>query len=85
VSECIHTAPRQAVYVEFIFLLMETFRSPVLHPTHRPNGGFLTPDQWQGAMEAAGFVDVGVLPDIAELRARFPDFIVAAIGATRPT
>jgi len=84
VSECIHTAPAQVVYVEFIFLLMETFRSPVLHPTHRPNGGFLTPDQWQGAMEAAGFVDVGVLPDIAGLRARFPDFIVAAIGATRP-
>jgi SAM-dependent methyltransferase len=84
VSECVHTAPAQAVYVEFVFLLMETFRSPVLHPTHRPNGGFLTPDQWQGAMEAAGFVDVGVLPDIARLRARFPDFIVAAIGATRP-
>jgi SAM-dependent methyltransferase len=84
VSECIHTAPAQAVYVEFVFLLMETFRSPVLHPTHRPNGGFLTPEQWQGSMEAAGFVDVGVLPDSAELRARFPDFIVAAIGATRP-
>jgi SAM-dependent methyltransferase len=84
VSECIHTSPEQAVYVEFVFLLMETFRSPVLHPTHRPNGGFLTPGQWQGAMEAAGFVDVGVLPDIAGLRARYPDFIVAAIGATRP-
>jgi SAM-dependent methyltransferase len=84
VSECVHTSPEQAVYVEFVFLLMETFRSPVLHPTHRPNGGFLTPDQWQRAMEAAGFVDVGVLPDIAGLRERFPDFIVAAIGATRP-
>jgi len=63
---------------------METFRSPVLHPIHRPNGGFLTPEQWKGAMGAAGFVDVGVLPDIAGLRARYPDFIVAAIGATRP-
>ena len=28
--------------------------------------------------------DVGVLPDIAGLRTRYPDFIVAAIGATRP-
>jgi SAM-dependent methyltransferase len=83
VSECVHTAPTQVVYVEFVFLLMETFRSPVLHPIHRPNGGFLTPEQWQGAMQAAGFVDVDVLPDIAGLRARFPDFIVAAIGATR--
>jgi SAM-dependent methyltransferase len=84
VSECIHTAPGQAVYVEFVFLLMETFRSPVLHPTYRPNGGFLTPGQWRGAMEAAGFVEVRVLPDAAKVRERFPDFIVAAIGATRP-
>jgi SAM-dependent methyltransferase len=84
VSECIRTAPAQAIYIEFIFNLMETFRAPVLHPTHRPNGGFLAPEEWQGAMEAAGFVDVRMLPDIPSLRARFPHFQVGAIGATRP-
>ena len=84
VSECIRTTPAQAIYVEFIFNLMETFRSPVLHPTYRPNGGFLTPEQWLGAMDAAGFVEVAVLPDIAAMRARFPDFNVGAVGATRP-
>jgi SAM-dependent methyltransferase len=84
VSECIRTAPAQAIYIEFIFNLMETFRSPVLHPSYRPNGGFLAPEEWQGAMEAAGFVDVRMLPDIPSLRARFPHFQVGAVGATRP-
>ena len=84
-SECIRTTPAQAVYIEFIFNFMETFRSPVLHPTYRPNGGFLTPEQWLGAMKAGAFADVVVLPDIAALRGRFPDFNVGAVGATRPS
>jgi SAM-dependent methyltransferase len=84
VSECIRTAPAQAIYIEFIFNLMETFRSPVLHARYRPNGGFLAPEEWQGAMEAAGFVDIRMLPDIPRLRTRFPHFQVGAIGATRP-
>ena len=83
VSECIRTAPAQAIYIEFIFNLMETFRSPMLHPTYRPNGGFLAPEEWRGAMEAAGFVDVRMLPDIPSLRTRFPHFQVGAVGATR--
>ena len=83
-SECIRTTSAQAIYVEFIFNLLETFRAPVLNPTYRPNGGFLTPEQWRGAMEAAGFVDVALLPDIVAMRSRFPDFNVGAIGATRP-
>jgi SAM-dependent methyltransferase len=83
VSECIRTTPAQAVYVEFIFNLMETFRSPVLNPTYRPNGGFLTPEQWLDALRAAGFRDVAILPDIAALRDRFPDFNVGAVGARK--
>ena len=84
ISECVrHSAP-QTIAVEFIFNLMQTFRSPILHPTYRPNGGFLTPAQWGAAMEAAGFTDVKVLPDVARVAARFPAFCVAAIGATRP-
>jgi hypothetical protein len=35
-------------------------------------------------MEAAGFVDVRMLPDIPSLRVRFPHFQVGAVGATRP-
>jgi SAM-dependent methyltransferase len=84
VSECVRPRPRQPVYAEFVFNLMETFRAPRLHPDYRPNGGFLTPEQWSGAAVAAGFRDVRFLPDIPGLRDEFPSFYVAAIGATRP-
>ena len=84
VSECVRPRAGQTIYAEFVFNLMETFRSPRLHPVYRPNGGFLTPEQWTLAMEAAGFADVRLLPDIVGLRDRFPTFAVAAIGAVRP-
>jgi SAM-dependent methyltransferase len=83
-SECVRPRPRQPIYTEFIFNLTETFRSPRLHPVYRPYGGFLTPEQWRAAIEAAGFTDVRFLPDIALVREQVPDFLVAAIGATRP-
>jgi SAM-dependent methyltransferase len=84
IAECLRPRPGQAIYTEFIFNLMETFRAPVLHPEYRPRGGFLTPRQWSQAMETAGFTDLRTLPDIDRIRARFPAFCVGAIGATRP-
>jgi SAM-dependent methyltransferase len=84
VSECIRPWPGDTLYPEFVFNLMATFRSPRLHPAYRPNGGFLTPEQWAEGLRAAGFVDVRVLPDIARIRAEFPAFYTAAIGAKRP-
>jgi SAM-dependent methyltransferase len=83
-SECVRPRLRQPTYAEFVFNLTETFRSPRLHPVYRPSGGFLTPEQWQAAIEAAGFTDVRFLPDIVRVRDRVPDFLVAAVGATRP-
>jgi SAM-dependent methyltransferase len=85
VSECVRARPRQPIESEFVFNLTETFRSPRLHPLYRPSGGFLTPGQWKGAMEAAGFVDVRFLPDIEKVQAEAPKFIAAAIGGTRPS
>jgi SAM-dependent methyltransferase len=84
VSECVRPYPRQAIYAEFIFNLLETFRSPRLHPLYRPSGGFLTPEQWQDAIGSAGFVDTRISPDIMRIRQVVPDFFAAAIGATRP-
>jgi SAM-dependent methyltransferase len=84
VSECVRPYPRQAIYAEFIFNLLETFRSPRLHPLYRPSGGFLTPEQWQDAIGSAGFVDIRISPDIMRIRQVVPDFFAAAIGATRP-
>jgi len=84
ISECVLPGPRQPIYTEFVFNLTETFRSPRFHPIYRPGGGFLTPEQWKAAMEAAGLVDVRFLPDMARVRERVPEFLLAAIGATRP-
>jgi SAM-dependent methyltransferase len=84
ISECVRPYPRQAIYAEFIFNLIQTFRSPRLHPVYRPNGGFLTPDQWKGAIESAGFADTRFVPDVMRIRRQVPDFFVSAIGAIRP-
>ncbi len=83
-SECVRPRPRQPVHAEFVFNLAATFRSPRLCPPYRPRGGFLTPEQWEGTIGAAGFEDIRFLPDIARIRDEAPDFTVAAIGATCP-
>jgi SAM-dependent methyltransferase len=83
VSECIRPFAGRTLYPEFIFNLLETFRAPRLHPRYRPNGGFLTPEQWTAALEDTGFSDVRVLPDIARVRDVFPTFSVATFGANR--
>lgn len=83
VSECIRPTPEATLYPEFVFSLLATFRAPRLHAVYRPNGGFLTPEQWTAALEAAGFADVRVLPDIARIRGTVPSFYVAVIGGTR--
>ena len=83
-SECVRPSPGYAVYTEFVFNLIETFRAPRLHAVHRPNGGFLTPSQWQGALEAAGFVQARFVPDVVRIHRELDDFFAAAIGANRP-
>lgn len=83
VAECVRPFVAHPVYVEFVFNLLEAFRSPRLMPGWRPNGGFLTPEQWRAALEANGFRDVRFLPDIEAIRDAYPSFVVAAISARR--
>ena len=84
VAECVRPRPGQTLYPEFVFNMLTTFRAPRLEPPHRPNGGFLTPEQWHGALEAAGFAGVQTQPDMAAMREAVPFFSVAAIAATLP-
>ena len=83
ISECIRPFPGQAIYAEMVFNLMEAFRAPLLDTRFRPNGGFLTPEQWTGALEASRFTDVRFVPDILEIRREYPLFYAAAAGAMR--
>lgn len=82
-GECVRPFANRPVYVEFIFNLLASFRAPVLVASWRPNGGFLTPEQWRAALAANGFDRIEFLPDIAALRDRYPSFLVAAITARR--
>jgi len=81
VSECVRPRAGQTLPPEFIFNLLERFRTPRLHAEYRPNGGFLTPEQWTAALHAAGFTGVRTFPDAARLLDVVDDFEVAAIGA----
>lgn len=82
-AECVRPFEGQTLYPEFVFNLMESFRAPRLHPDRRPNGGFLTPEQWTRALAASGFADVRLLPDVGAIRDLVPAFFAAAIGARR--
>jgi SAM-dependent methyltransferase len=83
-AECIRPTAGETVHAEFVFNLLESFRSPRLDPAYRPTGGFLTPAHWRAAIETSGFRDVRFLPDIERVHTAFPQFLVAAVGATRP-
>jgi SAM-dependent methyltransferase len=83
ISECVRAFAGTALPVELVFNLLKSFREPLLEPAYRPNGGFLTPEQWTAALQANGFADVRVFPDIAALRDDYPSFAVAAIIARR--
>ena len=82
-TECIRPRAGMPLYVEFVFNLLESFRSPRKLEPWRPNGGFLTPENWTAALEANGFTDVSIVPDIARIRDSNPDLLVAAISARR--
>lgn len=71
ITECVRPLPGQPVTLEFVFNLLEVFH------------GFLTPEQWSAALEANGFRDVRVIPDIAAIRDVYPSFVVAAIVASK--
>jgi SAM-dependent methyltransferase len=82
-GECVRPFPGTPLHLELVFNLLSSFRDAVLVPGWRPNGGFLTPEQWTAALEANGFGDVRIFPDIAAIRDAYPSFVVAAIVARR--
>ena len=82
-SECVRPFADRTVYTEFVFNLLESFHSPLLHPERRPQGGFLSPEQWRAALDHAGFAEVRFLPDVTAVRELFPSFVVGAVGAVK--
>ena len=82
-SECVRPLADTPLHMEFVFNLLAAFRDPLLVPTWRPNGGFLTPEQWASALAANGFEGIRIYPDIAAIRGAYPSFVAAAIVARK--
>ena len=82
-AECVRPFADTPLHLELVFNLLGSFRDARLVPGWRPNGGFLTPEQWTSALTANGFRDVRVYPDITAIRGAYPSFIIAAIVARR--
>lgn len=82
-SECLRPFAQSPLHLELVFNLLGSFRDALLVPGWRPNGGFLTPEQWTAALEAGGFEDIHLFPDIAALRDAYPNFVIGAILARR--
>ncbi len=82
-SECVRPVADTPLHMEFVFNLLAAFRDPLLVPTWRPNGGFLTPEQWTSALLANGFEGIRIYPDIAAIRGAYPSFVAAAIVARK--
>jgi SAM-dependent methyltransferase len=82
-AECVRPFRDRPLHLELIFNLLASFRDAILVPGWRPNGGFLTPEQWAAALAANGFEDIRIFPDIAAIREAYPSFVIAAIVARR--
>ncbi len=83
-GECLRPFDGVALYTELVFNLLEAFRAPRLEPPLRPNGGFLTPEQWLGLLASAGFVECRPYPDVRRIREVNPAFLVGAVSGRRP-
>lgn len=70
---------------EFPFQLLESFHAVVLDEADRPTPGFPYPPDLVRALEAAGFVDVAVVPAPARIAPHYAGFLGGAVAARRPS
>ncbi len=82
VGECLKPNLDHPIYIEFLFNYLHAFTDVELNPHWRPRHGFLTPECWIAALEAAGFTDVLEFPPTRKLMDHFPGFNVGAFSAT---
>jgi SAM-dependent methyltransferase len=83
-GECLRPFSDSPTAAELAFRLLSGYHAVELDPELRPIPGFLSPEQWQRALSAAGFVEVAVRPDVREIREIYPRFSVGAIVGRRP-
>lgn len=84
-GEHLRPFPGQPLAAEMVFRLLAGFNDVVTDSRLRPNPGFLTPEGWQGALAAAGFEAVEIVPDLCRIRESYPHFLSGAVCGRRPT
>lgn len=78
-GECLRPFPDQPVYIELVFQLLDSFATVLTDPVERPNGGFLTPEQWRRLLAGAGFEPVEITPEQEKIRTIYPRLFVGAV------
>ncbi len=78
-GECLRPFPGQAVYIEIIFQIMDSFLDVELDKTLRPQPGFLTPEQWLGWLQQSGYTDISIKPNLEAIREHYPRFITGSV------
>ncbi len=84
IGECLRPFPGQHLTAEMAFQLLPGFTDVRLDLELRPHPGFLTAETWCAALQAVGFVEVTVVPDLAQIREVFPAFTTGAVCGRRP-
>ncbi len=82
-GECLRLFPGQPVPAELVFQLFKSFVEVETDPELRPDNGFLEPRHWRLALGRAGFVDVGVVPDLERIRAGLSPLLHRRDGGPR--
>jgi len=78
VNACIRIVYKP-IFPEFIFQMLESFRSVQTDPALRPAPGFLTPHYWRRALAHAGFHVQQVEPDVERISELCPNFLSSAV------
>jgi len=74
----------EPVGAEFPFQLLASFTDVDLDPVTRATAGFLTAEEWLGALARTGFTALEVVPDAVRLRAYHAGMWTAAVCGRRP-
>jgi SAM-dependent methyltransferase len=84
-GECVRPYPGRPVAAELVFQILERFADVSTDPEIRPYHGFLAPEHWRRALDAAGFAPVEIVPDLIRIRDIYPRFSTGALCGQRPT
>ena len=84
-GEGIRPFPGHVVDAEFPFQLLRAFVDVETDHERRPTHGFLTPEQWVGALLRVGFSRVELIPDLFRIRDVFPRFVAGVVCGRRPS